>query len=84
MLPPEITEPFQRSLPEATGGVKEEDIADRPTRGEHPPCLWHQAPPRTALSLAVLVVMAVMATFAPWIATHDPLATDLRARRALY
>ena len=44
--------------------------------------LWRQVrrEPLTALSLAVLTAMAVMAIFAPWIATHDPLATDLRAR----
>jgi peptide/nickel transport system permease protein len=44
--------------------------------------LWRQIrrEPLTALSLAVLATIVVMAIFAPWIATHDPLATDLRAR----
>ncbi len=36
--------------------------------------------PLTFLSLTIMVAVVVMAVLAPWIATHDPLAADLRAR----
>ncbi len=36
--------------------------------------------PVAAVSLLVIVVVVVVAIFAPWIASHDPLAIDPRAR----
>jgi peptide/nickel transport system permease protein len=71
------------TIPFTRAGSAEVGLAERREFHRQHPVLWRLWRRKLGLvGLAVVIVVSLAALFAPWVAPHDPMVQDLRARFA--